>query len=160
MSQTIQVVQSLVYIVDRFHCSSAALYILKSLAPIPECEEESLYIEEDKEELPSKQDPKIENSIARPDQPASEPSFERKPSNEQILQRKPAAVPQKVEAPYILPSKPQGWESISKPKGHSGLDYSKWDKVEDDSSDDEEDDEEQLPQYKFKVRTVGVRSVK
>ncbi|KAK3143711.1 hypothetical protein QOZ80_4AG0303970 [Eleusine coracana subsp. coracana] len=132
-----------------------------SLAPIPECEEESLHTDEDKEELPSKQDQKIENSITRLDQPASESSSESKPSNEQILERKPAAVPQKVEAPSTLPSKSQGWESIPKPKGHSGLDYSKWDRVEDDSSDDEDDnEEEQLPQYKFKVRTVGVRSVK
>jgi hypothetical protein len=131
---------------------------LKSLAPIPECEEESLCLEEDKEELPSKQDQKIENSITKPDRPEPAPS---KPSNEQILERKPAAVPQKVEPPANLPSKPQGWEAIPKPKGLSGLDYSKWDKVEDDSSDEDEDDgEEELPQYKFKLRTVGVRSVK
>jgi hypothetical protein len=132
--------------------------VLKSLAPIPECEEESLCLEEDKEELPSKQD---QNSITKPDQPEPAPSFESKPSNEQILERKPAAVPQKVEASANLPSKPQGWETILKPKGHSGLDYSKWDKVEYDSSDEEDDDdEEELPQYKFKLRTVGVRSVK
>jgi hypothetical protein len=67
----------------------------------------------------------------------------------------------RLSPPANLPSKPQGWEAIPKPKGHSGLDYSKWDKVEDDSSDEDEDDgEEELPQYKFKLRTVGVRSVK
>ncbi|TVU15738.1 hypothetical protein EJB05_39276, partial [Eragrostis curvula] len=131
-----------------------------SLAPIPECEEESMYLEEDKEELPPKQDRKIETSFSKPDQPATEPNLDSKPSNGSIIERKPVAVPQKVEVPSILPSKSQGWETIPKPKGHSGLDYSKWDKVEDDSSDDAEDDEEELPRYKFKVRTVGVRSVK
>uniref|UniRef100_A0A0A9DTU8 Uncharacterized protein n=1 Tax=Arundo donax TaxID=35708 RepID=A0A0A9DTU8_ARUDO len=132
-----------------------------SLAPIPECEEESLYLEDDKEELTSKEEQKIEISITKPDQPATELVLEDKPSHGQILEGKPAIETRKVEVSSILPSKPQGWEAIPKPKGHSGLDYSKWDKVEDDSSDDEEDsEEEELPQYKFKVRTVGVRPVK
>ncbi|MQL75549.1 hypothetical protein Taro_007916 [Colocasia esculenta] len=51
---------------------------------------------------------------------------------------------------------PRGWEAIPKPKGHSGLDYSRWDKVEDDSSEDEEEEEEEeQPRYRFRVRTVG-----
>ncbi|KAJ1272779.1 hypothetical protein BS78_06G228200 [Paspalum vaginatum] len=130
-----------------------------SLAPIPECEEESLYLEE-KEELPPKGQ-KSEASIVKLEQPATELVIEDKPSTGPILDRKPATEPQKVEVPSTLPSKSQGWEAIPKPKGHSGLDYSKWDKVEDDSSEDEDDDdEEELPQYKFKVRTVGVRPVK
>ncbi|XP_065864964.1 uncharacterized protein [Euphorbia lathyris] len=57
----------------------------------------------------------------------------------------------------------KGWQTIPKPKGHSALDYARWDKVEDDSSEDDEDDdddEESQPQYRFRVRTVGVRSVK
>ncbi|KAJ9164452.1 hypothetical protein P3X46_024027 [Hevea brasiliensis] len=56
----------------------------------------------------------------------------------------------------------KGWQAIPKPKGHSALDYARWDRVEDDSGedDDDEDDEESLPQYRFRVRTVGVRSVK
>lgn len=54
-----------------------------------------------------------------------------------------------------------GWQTIPKPKGHSNLDYSRWDRVEDDSSDEEDDDEEDSqPQYRFRVRTVGVRQVK
>ncbi|XP_015691576.2 protein unc-45 homolog A [Oryza brachyantha] len=128
-----------------------------ALAPIPESEEESLYLEEDKEELPPRENRKIEISITKSDQPATEPIFEKKPAA--ILEKRPASEPPKVEVPPSLPPKPQGWETIAKPKGHSGLDYSKWDKVEDDSSE-EDDDEEELPQYKFKVRTVGVRSVK
>jgi len=134
---------------------------LKSLAPIPECEEESMYLEEEKEELPPKGHQKIETSITKPDQPETELVLENKPPNGHVLERKSTTEPQKVNVTPILPSKPQGWEAIPKPKGHSGLDYSKWDSVEDDSSEDEDDDEEEeLPHYKFKVRTVGVRSVK
>lgn len=151
-----------------------------SLAPIPECEEESMYLEEEKEEPPQKGQTN-ETSITIPDQPATELVLEnksstgltldRKPATELVLESKPSTTPtldrkpaiehQKVQVPSALPSKPHGWEAIPKPKGHSGLDYSKWDKVEDDSSEDEDgDEEEELPQYKFKVRTVGVRSVK
>lgn len=54
-----------------------------------------------------------------------------------------------------------GWQTIPKPKGHSNLDYSRWDRVEDDSSDEDDDDEEESqPQYRFRVRTVGVKQVK
>lgn len=135
--------------------------VLKSLAPIPECEEESLYLEEENDESPPKGDQKIETSITKPDQPKSELVLENKPSIGPILERKPGTGPQRVDVPSTLPPKPQGWEAIPKPKGHSGLDYSKWDSVEDDSSEDEDDDEEEeLPQYKFKVKTVGVGSVK
>lgn len=69
-----------------------------------------------------------------------------------------------------LPSDQQSssWRTIPKPKGHSQLDYSRWDRVvqgdsseedEDDDSDDEDDDDSQ-PQYRFRVKTVGVRAVK
>lgn len=57
----------------------------------------------------------------------------------------------------------RGWQAIPKPKGHSALDYARWDRVEDDSSEEEEDDDDDdssLPQYRFRVRTVGVRPVK
>ncbi|KAJ6305256.1 hypothetical protein OIU76_002482 [Salix suchowensis] len=56
-----------------------------------------------------------------------------------------------------------GWQAIPKPKGHSTLDYARWDRVEDDSSEDDDDDDEEedsQPQYRFRVRTYGVRSVK
>ncbi|XP_068323008.1 uncharacterized protein [Pyrus communis] len=59
--------------------------------------------------------------------------------------------------------KENGWRAIPKPKGHSSLDYARWDRVEDDSSeedDDDDDDEDSQPQYRFRVRTVGVRPVK
>lgn len=55
----------------------------------------------------------------------------------------------------------KGWEVIPKPKGHSRLDYSRWDQVEDDSSEDEEDEEEERqPKYRFRVKTAGIRPVK
>ncbi|XP_034679328.1 mitochondrial import receptor subunit TOM34 [Vitis riparia] len=76
----------------------------------------------------------------------------------------------RVSAPQTLSKKDssvqdsKGWQAIPKPKGHSNLDYSRWDRVEDDSSedddDDEDDDEESQPQYRFRLRTVGVRPVK
>lgn len=120
-----------------------------------------MYLEEEREELLPKGEQKIETSFTKPDKPDTELVPENKLANVPILEKKPAPEPQKLEVPPTLPSKPQGWEAIPKPKGHSGLDYSKWDRVEDDSSDDEDDDEEEeLPQYKFKVRTVGVRPVK
>lgn len=57
---------------------------------------------------------------------------------------------------------PKGWQTIPKPKGHTTLDYARWDRVEDDSSEeeDDDDDEESQPQYRFRVRTIGVRPVK
>ncbi|KAG6664058.1 sperm-associated antigen 1A-like [Carya illinoinensis] len=56
---------------------------------------------------------------------------------------------------------PKGWQTIPKPKGHSTLDYARWDRVEDDSSEEEDDDdEESQPQYRFRVGTIGVRPVK
>lgn len=68
-----------------------------------------------------------------------------------------------------LPSDQQSssWRTIPKPKGHSQLDYSRWDRVQDDSSEeeedddsDDEDDDDSQPQYRFRVKTVGVRAVK
>lgn len=141
-----------------------------SLAPIPESEEESLYAEE-KEDLPPKENKKNEEYLYTEEKEDLHPKENKKnetfiaksdqPSTKLIPENKPATEPQKVEVPPSQLSKPQGWQTIDKPKGHSGLDYSKWDRVEDDSSeDDEDDDEDEMPQYKFKVRTIGVRSVK
>ena len=57
----------------------------------------------------------------------------------------------------------KGWEAIPKPKGHSGLDYSRWDSMAGDISDgddDEEDEEDDsAPQFKFRLRTVGLKSI-
>lgn len=52
-----------------------------------------------------------------------------------------------------MPSNQQSsWQAIPKPKGHSYLDYSRWDRVEDDSIDEDDDSEEDSqPQYYFRV---------
>lgn len=81
------------------------------------------------------------------------------------LRTTPAEVvaPQAQKIKELSDKDPKGWQAIPKPKGHSSLDYARWDRVEDDSSeeeDDEDDDEESQPQFRFRVKTVGVRSVK
>ncbi|XP_008806789.1 sperm-associated antigen 1 [Phoenix dactylifera] len=125
---------------DVYQNLQARLRTQLSLAPIPESEEEALCLEED-EEFPPKRDTKIELPSSNPGVPITQTP--------------------NLEVSANLPSKPKGWEAIPKPKGHSGLDYSRWDRVEDDSSEEEEDDaEEQQPQYRFRVRTVGIRPVK
>ncbi|PON58778.1 N-terminal acetyltransferase A, auxiliary subunit [Trema orientale] len=70
--------------------------------------------------------------------------------------------PQAQHVKGLSEKESKGWQSIPKPKGHSALDYARWDRVEDDSSEDEDDDDdkEAQPQYRFRVRTVGVRQVK
>ncbi|KAL5543768.1 hypothetical protein UlMin_007552 [Ulmus minor] len=70
--------------------------------------------------------------------------------------------PQAQPTNRLLEKDSKGWQAIPKPKGHSTLDYGRWDRVEDDSSedDDDDDDEEDQPQYRFRVKTVGVRPVK
>ncbi|KAF5728102.1 protein unc-45 A [Tripterygium wilfordii] len=88
--------------------------------------------------------------------------------------RDPKAEPEKISSTKVIApqaqktnesseQKSKGWQAIPKPKGHSALDYARWDRVEDDSSDDEDDnddEEECQPQYRFRVRTVGVQPVK
>ncbi|MCO5605087.1 hypothetical protein L7F22_059265 [Adiantum nelumboides] len=57
----------------------------------------------------------------------------------------------------------KGWEAIPKPKGHSRLDYSQWDSIAggiSDSDDEDEDDEgDSPPQFKFRLKTVGLKAV-
>lgn len=48
-----------------------------------------------------------------------------------------------------------GWEAIPKPKGHTGVDYSRWSNLGDDLSDDEEEEEEE-PQYRYRLTKVGL----
>ncbi|KAI4323191.1 hypothetical protein L6164_022818 [Bauhinia variegata] len=71
----------------------------------------------------------------------------------------PEAIASKVPNKESSEQNSKAWQSIPKPKGHSALDYARWDSVEDSSSeddnDDDDDDEESLPQYRFRVRTVG-----
>ncbi|KAK8916530.1 hypothetical protein KSP39_PZI023072 [Platanthera zijinensis] len=106
----------------------------KSLAPIPESEDESSYNNED----------------AKATRKNTAPSHSPEPT---VIM---TGGSEASSHPYS-----QGWEAIPKPKGHTGLDYSRWDRVEDDSSEDEENErEDQQPQYRFRIRTIGVRPVK
>ncbi|WOK94755.1 hypothetical protein Cni_G03460 [Canna indica] len=133
---------------DVYRNLQARLKTQLSLAPIPESEEEALCHEEEDEEA-QPQETRIELEANRKVEPAIQ--------NPEA----PGTQPAKHQATVNVSSKPQGWEAIPKPKGHSGLDYSRWDRVEDDSSEEEEDEtEDQQPQYRFRVRTVGVRPVK
>ncbi len=79
------------------------------------------------------------------------------PTNKESFKQDP-----KVQSNKESEQDPKGWQTIPKPKGHSTLDYARWDNVEDDSSeeDDDDDDEESQPQCRFRVRTIGVRPVK
>ncbi|KAG6472370.1 protein unc-45 homolog A-like [Zingiber officinale] len=152
-----------------------------SLAPIPESEEEALYHENDEEddqqkqwrshsgdngkvklaqkfsEVPVIQPAKVHASSSVSPKPEGQPTQWRTHSGENGRDK-----PAKLQASASVSPKPQGWEAIPKPKGHSGLDYSRWDRVKDESSEEDEDDdtEEQQPQYRFRVRTVGARPVK
>nr|XP_010909670.1 protein unc-45 homolog A [Elaeis guineensis] len=124
---------------DVYQNMQARLRTQLSLAPIPESEEEALYHEEGGKS-PLTGDAKSKPLSSKPEMPVTQ--------NQNLV------------VPSDMPSKPKGWEAIPKPKGHSGLDYSRWDRVVDDSSEEEEEvEEEQQPQYRFCVKTVGVRPV-
>lgn len=141
----------------------------KSLAPIPEAEAELEEEDEDVEEAePQEGDEDVEEAEPTEDEKEGE--------EEKDLVRSKVVIDQNVEHERTTPSaeviSPQfestkgsseqnsaGWQAIPKPKGHSQLDYSRWDRVDDESSeddDDEDDDEESQPRYRFRVKTVGV----
>ncbi|KAL4553972.1 hypothetical protein LXL04_039907 [Taraxacum kok-saghyz] len=114
-----------------------------SLAPIPELEEEEEEEEEDDDE-----ESNLVNLAESDNDDNKEPEV---------------SVPENVEITITPPhTQTLKEEPIPKPKGHSRLDYSRWDKVEDDSSeeDEDDDDEDSRPQYRFRVKNIGVRSVK
>ncbi|KAL5579422.1 hypothetical protein UlMin_011864 [Ulmus minor] len=58
----------------------------------------------------------------------------------------------------LLEKDSKGWQAIPKPKGHSTLDYGRWNRFEDD--DDGDDEEEDKPQDRFHVKIVAVRPMK
>ncbi|KAK1581717.1 hypothetical protein Q3G72_008373 [Acer saccharum] len=156
-----------------------------SLAPIPESEaeleeeeeldeEELCTVEEEKEKVFEKEvvvvsvvekDHKSEPEVVVPKTPgikeSSEPGKDQKAEPKRIDSVGATAPQHNRKTSSVQDSK--GWQAIPKPKGHSALDYARWDSVEGDSSeddDDDDDDEESQPQYRFRVKTVGVRSVK
>lgn len=190
---------------DVYQNLQARLKTQLSLAPILECEEESVVLdieddeaeneeegkekgkEEDEEEGQQEQQQQtaaiVNQKIEVPRTPVLQiPVFSQtqnfKPQQQPQQQSAIVYANQKAEVPKTLPihqipvySQRQnhnnssdlhskGCKEIPKPKGHSKLDYSRWDRVEDDSSEEEDEEEESLPQYRFRVRTVGVRPVK
>lgn len=195
---------------DVYQNLQARLKTQLSLTPILECEEESVVLDIEEDE--------VENEEENSETEEKEEEVEKEEGGQQEQQQTVAILNQKIEVPRTLPipqipvssQKPQqqqqqqqhqqqpaitypkqktevpktlpihqipvysqtqkqnssdlhskGYKEIPKPKGHAKLDYSRWDRVEDDSSEEDEDeDEESLPQYRFRVRTVGVRPVK
>lgn len=97
----------------------------------------------------------IKKALSEQENGQSVNSVKNKPTAEAV------APPQAQRTKGLSEKDPKGWQSIPKPKGHSALDYARWDRVEDDSSEDDDDDEEEAqPQYRFRLKTVGVRPVK
>jgi hypothetical protein len=159
----------------------------KSLAPIPESEEEFEEQEDEKAEVMQRREDKKEEirqvhvaaSTVRTVQKVelgkgviiecaskeTDPKFSFKHGRELNSEPKKSTtehVVPKAENRESAEQQSKGWQTIPKPKGHSALDYARWDSVDDDSSedDDEDEDDESLPQYRFRVKTVGVRPVK
>ncbi|KAJ0508717.1 putative tetratricopeptide-like helical domain superfamily [Helianthus annuus] len=121
-----------------------------SLAPIPEDETELEEDEEDEEEdNKNEESTSLELAAVNHSHDSNGPASKDDVSN-----------PESVKITITTPPPQSLKEEIPKPKGHSRLDYSRWDKVEDDSSEEDEDDEDSKPQYRFRVKNIGVRSVK
>ncbi|KAG0464437.1 hypothetical protein HPP92_020506 [Vanilla planifolia] len=124
---------------DVYKNLQARLRTQLSLAPIPETDDEPLHYDEDDDVTTRKED-----------------RWKMAPC---VTTVSPVMENRNVEIGTV--PHPEGWRAITQPKGHSGLDYSRWDRVEDDSSEDEDDEgKEELPQYRFRVRNVGVGSFK
>ncbi|XP_058089099.1 uncharacterized protein LOC131236026 [Magnolia sinica] len=162
---------------DVYHNLQARLKTQLSLAPIPESEEEALEAELEEEALEAElEEEAIEAELEEEESVEVELEEETMEADDQQEKALGAAVisDQKAEtrsnnSKLPVPQAqslehsdlhPKGWEAIPKPKGHSGLDYSRWDRVEDDSSEEEDEAEDVQPQYRLRVRTVGVRPVK
>ncbi|KAH9618105.1 hypothetical protein KSS87_017052 [Heliosperma pusillum] len=124
----------------------------KSLAPIPEEEEEDDDTNEDIVER--NKNPEDSDWLQKAeDTSVKQVKYELKDVDENICSG--------PNRPLSSNSHSNGWREVEKPKGHSRLDYSRWDSVDDGSSDDDDDsDEETQPRYKFRFRTAGLKHVK
>lgn len=140
--------------------------LIQALTPIPESEEEALAaeLEEEEEEMEAVLEETVEAELE---------DEEVEGEAEEVAIVAEVDKNKKITSPGNNPEllvdhtsedlsdmHPQGWEAVPKPKGHSRLDYSRWDKVEDDSSEEEDEAEDSQPQYRFRLKTVGVRPVK
>ncbi|KAH0707351.1 hypothetical protein KY290_011907 [Solanum tuberosum] len=137
----------------------------KSLAPIPEDEAE---LEEDDDEDDDIKVDWEEQCTSRETNEVDVGEDKRDVVEVTTIKAESGSVKQTTEVsdvPKMESSEQQSssWEAIPQPKGHSRLDYSRWDRVEDESSeddDDDDDDDDSQPQYRFRVKTIGVRAVK
>ena len=111
-----------------------------------------------------KQDPKVQSNkeLLKQDPKVQSNKESLKQDPKVQSKRESLKLDSKVQSNKESEQDTKGWQTIPKPKGHSTLDYARWDRVEDDSSEeeDDDDDEESQPQYRFRLRTVGVRPVK
>ncbi|KAI3949766.1 hypothetical protein MKX01_040983 [Papaver californicum] len=168
---------------DVYHNLHSRLKTQLSLAPIPESEEEIIMAEmENPDELEEGEEKEDQVEYEKEEAEKKEKGVEVEVPEEEKEKLVGEGTTTDENSPEIVPSlggpatqvskdlntpHSQGWQAIAKPKGHSNLDYSRWDSVEDDSSDDDDDDsdedddeEESQPQYRFRLKTVGVRPVK
>lgn len=145
----------------------------KSLAPIPEdeaeFEEDDEYVDEEEEEEEEEQDNVEAEDLGSSGNDVTHDAAKESntKSNLEDVSIKKERLPAQNVTGQLPSDKPSlSWQTIPKPKGHSQLDYSRWDRVEDDSSEeedddeDDEDDDDSQPQYRFRVKTVGVKAVK
>ncbi|KAG7657678.1 Tetratricopeptide repeat-containing domain [Arabidopsis suecica] len=139
-----------------------------SLAPIPESEAE---LEEDEEESEVEQQD-TEDKKSRKDELGVHERRDLETQGEYAINKGEVVAPKTPEVREqnskevpMSGKQSNAWQAIPKPKGHSTLDYARWNTVEDDSSEEEDDEDsddsdESPPQYRFRVKTVGVRPVK
>ncbi|KAL5553713.1 hypothetical protein UlMin_041114 [Ulmus minor] len=130
----------------------------KSLAPIPESK--AKFEEEEENEYKEEADIDLGSSttanayVISPKPPTKKAIFaQRKDLKVNSVKNTPLAevvAPQAQPINRLLEKDSKGWQAIPKPKGHSTLDYGRWNRVED------EDDEEDQPQDRFRIKTVGV----
>lgn len=127
----------------------------KSLASIPEVDSE-LEEEEEEEDI-------IEDMLKRPEQEEDrDESYVEDPVAADTAEKPEPNIPETNSSEESSDPHPKGWNTIPKPKGHTRLDYSRWDSVDSSSEDDDDDDddEESQPQYRFRVKKVDLRPVK
>ncbi|KAK9741295.1 hypothetical protein RND81_03G095800 [Saponaria officinalis] len=129
-----------------------------SLAPIPEAEEED---DDTSEATVEGHDESDDDSEQKADNTAvNDVKYE--PEDDDVVNGLICSETETSQVPFDPNS--NGWKAIPKPKGHSRLDYSRWDRVAEGSSDEDEDsdedEEESQPRYRFRVKTVDVRHVK
>lgn len=134
----------------------------KSLAPIPEAEVELEEDENEDEEEQCTNKETNEGGVGKDDRDVMAATTGEAESGTVELTTE---VGDAQTAEKSSEQQSTSWEAIPQPKGHSRLDYSRWDRVEDESSeddhdDDDDDEEDSQPQFRLRFKTTGVRAVK